>query len=1114
MDFTHLQIRSGYSLMKSTINVQRLVQKAADLGYHSLALTDEGVLHGAVSFYQECVQKGIKPIIGMTVQLDSEDAFSCILLAVDNQGYRNLLKLSTWVQLQEKNTVSREELEKYTQQVIGVFVAKESGEEQWLQDLAQEKQVTSINEWKTAFQADHFYVGMNSNVAATGHLADRLNSISDKAGVSVTAVNDVRYLSKQDHHAYDCLQAIRRGEKWTPAERDKQSFITHLKSKEEIQEEYQLWPEAVRNSAAIAARCEVDLRFDQRMLPSFPVPGQSTADEYLEKLCYDFILEKYDFVTAEIKKRLDYELKVIQSMQFSDYFLIVWDFIRYAKENGIMVGPGRGSAAGSLVAFVLGITDVDPVKYDLLFERFLNPERVSMPDIDIDFSDARREEVIQYVKNKYGHNHVAQIITYGTFAARSLIRELIKTLEIDHQDAAFILKEIPLHTSQPITEVVKASESITAYVKKAPKLQILFKVAAKLEGLPRHLSTHAAGIVISEEPLVNHVPLIAGHNDVALTQFAMKELEALGLLKMDFLGLRNLSLMERVLSSINHRKKVEIEVQDIPLEDEATFKLLREGKTTGIFQLESRGMQGVLVDLKPTKFEDVVAVNALYRPGPMEYISVYVDRKHGREAINYPHPDLEPILSRTYGVLVYQEQIMQIASKMAGFTLGQADILRRAVSKKQKGVIEQQEEAFLKGCTGNGYQESTARQIFDWIVRFSNYGFNRSHAVAYSMISYQLAYLKAHFPAFFMAELMGSVANQQEKIQLYVSEAKQLGISVLPPSINQSYGRFSVENNHIRMGLLSIKGVGGQAVKEILQARKKGTFKNLFDFCLRVSLKTVNRPVLESLVLAGAFDGTYANRASLLGTIDQAMEQGELFGEFDDQQTFFQSDVELDAAYKETADFSEMKKLAFEKEVLGIYVSSHPLAKYRQDLRAAGFIRLSESSRFVGRNNLSAGAVVQELKTIRTKRGDPMAFMTVGDESGQIESVIFPELFRQVHRWLEEEQLIVIKGKPEKRNDRIQWLLSEIKLFEEDSLAKTPEKQLFIKIYSSNDQGMLEKIKAIADEYPGSNPIIVYHADRRKTYQLSSSYHIHINNNSLNSLYSILGKDNVAIKSE
>ncbi len=506
----------------------------------------------------------------------------------------------------------------------------------------------------------------------------------------------------------------------------------------------------------------------------------------MEKICWENANKIYDAVTDVITQRLAYELEIIQSMQFSDYFLIVWDFIAYAKKEGILVGPGRGSAAGSLVAYVLGITEIDPLQYDLLFERFLNPERTSMPDIDIDFSDHRRDEVIDYVRMKYGSDHVAQIITFGTFAARSLMRELMKTMEVEQQDARFILQAIPAQAQQTIVEYVTGSKDLQQYIKQSEKLKALFTVAAKLEGIPKHMSTHAAGIVISDNPLVESVPLTAGTHDTKLTQYAMNDLEAIGLLKMDFLGLRNLTLMERILKTIRYTTGEKMALAYIPDKDPETYKLLQQGRTNGVFQLESQGMKQVLMRLRPTMFEDIVAVNALYRPGPMEQIPVYISRKHGTEQVEYPHPDLEPILSKTYGVLIYQEQIMQIAHKIAGFSMGQADLLRRAVSKKKQQLMDEQRAAFIQGCLDNGYSEQIAKKIFQWIVQFSNYGFNRSHAVAYSKLSYQLAYLKAHYPASFFAELLTSAAGQQDKADLYRKEMKVEGISLLPPSINRA----------------------------------------------------------------------------------------------------------------------------------------------------------------------------------------------------------------------------------------------------------------------------------------------------------------------------------------
>ncbi|MDC3412639.1 DNA polymerase III subunit alpha [Terrihalobacillus insolitus] len=1117
MGYTHLQVRSGYSLMKSSITIEKLVEKAKSLGFDALAITDENVLHGAIPFYQACLKAGMKPIIGMAVNVsdnESEKA-SFILLAKNNRGYKNLLKLSSYIQLKQLDWINRDDLAQYTGGIIGILLVESTPIPAYLGKDEKEKARAYVSEWKNIYKERDFYLGVQDHGQETERQSQQIvNHNQSQLDAPVVAINDVRYLEPTDHLAFDCLQAIRNGEKWSRSAANASTKNKYLKSEEEMVSMYGgFWPELLENTMEIAKKCTLNLDLGKRMIPSYPVPTGETADTFLEKLCRESLVTTYDNkMSTEIEERLTSELTVIKKMKFSDYFLIVWDFILFAKKQRIIVGPGRGSAAGSLVAYLLGITEVDPVKYGLLFERFLNPERITMPDIDVDFSDHRRDEVIQYVKNKYGFEHVAQIITYGTFAARSVLRELIKTMEIDKQDAAFILKEIPNHASNSIVQSVKASDALTSYVKQSEKLQRLFKIATKLEGLPRHVSTHAAGVVISQEPLVENVPLTVGHNDVALTQFAMNELEAIGLLKMDFLGLRNLTLLEQVVSAIAKNENKRLDIKNIPFDDRNTFAILQEGRTNGIFQLESQGMQGVLRSLLPSDFEDIVAVNALYRPGPMEYIPVYIKRKHGQEAITYPHPDLKPILGKTYGVLVYQEQIMQIANMMAGFSLGQADILRRAVSKKQKEKMHEQRENFIAGCLTNGYEESVAEEVFDWIVRFSNYGFNRSHAVAYSMIAFQLAYLKAHYPTYFLAELMSSLASQEDKVRMYVKEAKELGIEMLAPSINRSSGRFTVENKRIRMGLSSIKGVGMQAVSEIIRARKEGSFKHIFDFCLRVSAKIVNRSVMESLILAGAFDETYPNRASLMATIDQAMEQGELFREFEDQPSLFMSDIQLDVSYVEMEPFTPMKYLSFEKSVLGLYVSSHPLSDYRGKLRASGYLALADSKKFLQQRNQKSAAVVLEIKAIRTKRGDPMAFLILGDESNEVDAVLFPELYRNVHRWLKEEMLVLFTGKIEQRNGRLQWVLSEIIPFEKEEIEQQNKQKLFIKVMEQNDRDVLVDLKQIAAEIPGETPVIIYHEKTKSAYQLSGDYNVKLTKTCLNHLYHAFGKSNVVIR--
>ncbi|WP_067730509.1 DNA polymerase III subunit alpha [Oceanobacillus damuensis] len=1116
MAYTHLQVKSGFSLMDSTITIPKLVERAHELKFTALALTDTEVLYGVIPFYRACKNYHIKPIIGMTVYVrdqEEEEGIPCVLLAKSNRGYKQLIKISTAIQQHGKKGIEREQLQGYSDQLICIFPTNEGKSAGYFREESDEKLMSYFKKWQSMFSDGDFYLGLqNRGLEQDMEHIELIREFHGKTGIPVTAINDVIYLNRKDDIAYDCLQSIKKGNQWNMKVTDEKLKNRYLRSEEEMMEAFQTWPELIHETKAIESKCNVSFDFEQRLIPSFPVPEEMSAEDYLAERCWSNVAKKYSVVTDEIRERLTYELHVIQSMNFSDYFLIVADFIGYAKNNQILVGPGRGSSAGSIVAYVLDITDVDPMEYNLLFERFLNPERQTMPDIDVDFSDARRDEVIEYVRNKYGKDHVAQIITFGTFAARSLLRELIKTMNIDQQDANFILKAIPSQSKNSIAEIIKESEELKSYVKSSPTLKALFAVAVKLEGLPRHISTHAAGVVISEQPLTEHVPLTVGAADTYLTQFPMNDLEAIGLLKMDFLGLRNLTLLEKVIQSIKYKGDKQIALETIPDDDSKTYELLRSGQTNGVFQLESQGMKQVLTRLKPTSFEDIVAVNALFRPGPMDFIPVYIARKHFKEQVSYPHPDLRPILEPTFGVLVYQEQIMQIANKIAGFTLGEADILRRAVSKKKQDVMDEQREAFIDGCFKNGYDRQVAEQIFGWIVKFSNYGFPRSHAVAYSKISYQLAYLKANYPASFFAELLSTSRNQQDKLNAYIQELKILKIDILPPNINRSYGKYSVEGSSIRMGLSSIKGVGNQAIAEIVRARKEGPFKNLFDFCLRVSPKLVNRTTLENLIIAGTFDETYANRASLLASIDQAMEQGELFNEFSGQSSLFQNKIELEAGYVEMEDFSQVRKLADEKELLGMYISSHPLKEYRKRLQANGHISLKNAEKLAGKRNLTATAIIQSIKIIRTKRGDRMAFLTLGDENREMDAVVFPDLFRETGRFLEEEAMITVTGKVEARNNKLQWVIDRIRPFNEEELDDRPEKRLFIKVTADTGADALKMIKEVAEQYPGVTPVIIYDNEKKQSYQLADDYFVSTEAGSLKELNHYFGRENVVLK--
>lgn len=1115
MSFTHLQVKSGYSFLDSTITIEKLVEKARELDFTALALTDEEVLYGAIPFYKACLNRGIKPLIGMSVRviMSPEETEQCVVLAKNNDGYQQLVKISSQIQKNNETGISFEAFGALVSDLICIIPVHTSKLAELLHKRSHDEASMYTERWKGLFSHGDFYLGIHPFLESDeDHKYQTVKVFHDTTKIPVVAMNDVRYLEEQDYLAYDCLQAIKHDQSWEGQDSSRMLKQRHLSSSGEMHDYFaSFWPEVLQETEAIQARCHVSFDFETKHMPSFPVPNGQEAHTYLQDLCERKLPERFSKVTTEVTDRLSYELGVIQSMAFSDYFLIVADYIGYARKNNILVGPGRGSAAGSIVAYVLGITDVNPLAYDLLFERFLNPGRATMPDIDVDFSDHRRDEVIEYVRKTYGEDHVAQIITFGTFGARSLLRELFKTMEIDQRDAAFILSKIPTHTDQPIAAYVKATPDLIDYIKQSPQLRLLFTVAAKLEGLPRHLSTHAAGIVISERPLIDYVPLTIGANGNHLTQFPMNDLEAIGLLKMDFLGLRNLTLLERIVRSIRYSVNKQFSMDHLPDEDIKTFELLQKGKTNGVFQLESVGMKRVLTQLKPTSFEDVVAVNALYRPGPMDYISTYIRRKHDQEQTTYLHPNMKEILAPTYGVLIYQEQIMQLAHKMAGFTLGEADILRRAVSKKESTLLAKQEEAFIQGCLNNGYDQATATELFSWIVKFSNYGFNRSHAVAYSKISYQLAYLKANYPLNFFAELLSDAGNQSEKMNQYFKEAQDLQVTILPPSINKSYGKYAVESSAVRMGLLSIKGIGHHVVQEIITQRKNRSFTDLFDFCMRVSLKVINRKTLELLVIAGVFDDIYDNRASLLASIDQALDQGELFGGLNSQPSLLPNKYGIEERYAEVDDFSQMKKLNDEKELLGVYLSSHPLKTYRKKLQVNGYISFHQAPQLLNKNNIHSAAIVHSIKKIRTKRGDPMAFLTIGDEFSDMEAVVFPILYRQEHRWLEEEMMVFIAGKVEERNDRVQWLLSTIKPFDEDLLTIS-EQRLFIKLTETDHKQALLTIKEVAKQHPGSTPVIIYDQTNNRTYQLAKTYQLHAHEDCLHVLRDFFGKTNVVLE--
>ncbi|MEH7108176.1 DNA polymerase III subunit alpha [Bacillus sp. JJ1764] len=1116
MSFIHLHVYSAYSLLSSTASVADLVKNAVNKGFKALALTDRNVMYGTVEFYKLCKKYQIKPIIGLTVDVvgskTEQDAFPLVLLAENDNGFRNLLKISSTVQTKAQNGIPLKWLKHYSDGLIAITPGLEGEIEQSLLSGDREFALNIMQKLNRIFGNGRFFLSLQNHlIEEEAILRKELLALSEEFNIPVVATNRVHYLEQDDTFAQECLLAIKNGDKLQDDHREQLgSDQFYLKTAAEMVDSFSEIPQALENTLLIAQKCHVNMELNKTFLPSYPTEHHIPADEYLEQLCIKGLSERFSSPAPKYMDRLTYELSVIKRMQFSNYFLIVWDFMNYARESGILTGPGRGSAAGSLVAYTLFITDVDPLKHDLLFERFLNPERISMPDIDIDFPDVRRDEVIEYVANKYGELHVAQIVTFGTMAAKAALRDVGRVFGLNTKELDYLSKLVPAHLGVNLTDAYNQSEGFRNYVNETPLNQRLYKTALKLEGLPRHTSTHAAGVVLSEKPLIDLIPIQNGSNHIYLTQYSMEYLEEIGLLKMDFLGLRNLTLLESVLTTISRNTGRKVEIRSIPLDDVKTFELLARGETTGIFQLESDGMRKVLVRLKPSRFEDIVAVNALYRPGPMENIPLFIDRKHGKQTVEYLHPDLKPILENTYGVIVYQEQIMQIASKIAGFSLGEADLLRRAVGKKKKEALDQERHHFVQGAIKNGYAQTLANDLYDLIVRFANYGFNRSHAVAYSMIAYQLAYLKANYPVYFMAGLLTSAIGNETKIAQYIMEAKQKEITILPPSINHSGFAFQVEKGGIRYSLAAIRSVGAAALKEIFQARKAKRFSDLFDLCIRVSSKAVNRKTLESLVHSGSFDEFGEDRAVLLASLDVAIEHAQIFKPDDDAQIDFFEDMIPKPKYVHVDSISQELKLSFEKEVLGMYLSSHPISIYAKELKQGGALLLYD---FKNSNvKQEAGIYISSKKTIRTKKGDLMAFLTVSDSTGEMEAVAFPEVYKRYSLLLEQGSFVVISGKLEERDGKSQLIIKHA-VDMEQWLKVKKQPVLYLKLTEKHqDDSTLHQLNIILDQNKGEAGVVLHFEVTRKTVRLAKEKNINPTPELLQSLKNFLGANNVVLK--
>ncbi len=1047
--FVHLHVHSHYSLLDGLGKIDELVEMAKADNAPAVALTDHGVMYGVVEFYQKCKKAGIKPIIGVETYLapgsrhdkssQNERNYHLVLLAKNQTGYHNLLKLVSIAHLEGfyyKPRIDWETLCQYSDGLIAMSACLAGEIPRLIVSDRYEQAKERALEYLNLFGEGNYYLELQDNPSLPEQAIanEGLIRISQETGIPLVATNDVHYLRGTDKDVQDvllCLQTKRK--KSETARMSMLDIDCSFRSAEDMAAAFSETPEAISNTLKIAEQCDLDLEMGQVLLPVFEVPAGLTAQDYLRQLCLEGLVKRYGQTYEEIdqiyKERMDYELDIIAKMGFPDYFLIVADFINWSKDNGIVVGPGRGSAAGSLVCYLIGITELCPIKYDLLFERFLNPERISMPDIDTDFADVRREDVIEYVAQKYGRDHVSQIMTFGTMAARMAVRDIGRVLDVGYDYCDKLAKMIPMMTKLP--EALEQVPELKQIYKQDPQAKQIIDYALRLEGCARHSSTHACGILITKDPLTEYTPIqhASSADKSIVCQYSLHPVEDLGLLKMDFLGLKNLTIIESAIRIIKATTGVEIDINNIPLDDEKSFKLFQDGETTGVFQFESSGMKRYLRDLKPNNLEDIIAMVALYRPGPMEWIPDYIAGKHGVKKPQYLHPKLEPILSGTYGVAIYQEQVMQIARSLAGFTMGQADVLRKAMGKKIVKLLAEQKEKFIAGCVENGIDGALAEKVFSFIEPFAGYGFNRSHAACYAMVAYQTAYLKANYPTAFMAALLAADQQNSDRVAIEIEECRHMGIEVCQPDINQSFDSFTVvdeklvDHPTIRFGLLAIKNVGEHIAQVIKDERKaNGQYKDMADFLQRVTDKDLNRKSLESLIKAGAFD-EWLDRQQLLQNIEiilkynKDINQNRLSG----QNSLFAGvgGIEHPPLRLEPAPLIDRQtKLAWERELLGLYITEHPFVDYRKQLEAT-VTPIRDLSKFSNEQTVIIGGMVASSKKIMTRANQSMLFVKLEDDTGSTEVIVFPTLLAATTEVWRDGQAVLCQGTiSDKDNER------------------------------------------------------------------------------------------------
>ncbi len=1178
MSFTHLHVHSEYSLLDGACRISRLPAAAKKMGQTALAITDHGVMYGVIDFYRTCKKEGIKPIIGCEVYVAPRTRFDktfeydknyyhMVLLCENNTGYQNLIKLVSkgfTEGFYNKPRIDDSLLEQYHEGLIclSACLAGEIPQKLLREDYKGAKEKALY--YRDLFGKDNFFLELqNHGISEQLRTNPQIIKISEETGIPLVVTNDSHYIEKEDSRTHRILLCIQTNH--TINDEDRMEFQTdefYLKSEQEMRSLFPNHPEAFDNTQKIAERCNVEFEFGVRKLPHFDVPNNEDHYEYFKRGCYEGLYRHYgENPDSSLTDRLEYELSTIKRMGFVDYYLIVNDFVQYAKKTGIPVGPGRGSGAGSLCAYCIGITDVDPIKYNLLFERFLNPERVSMPDFDIDFCKERRGEVIDYVIRKYGADHVAQIIAFGTMAARGSIRDVGRALAMPYSSVDKIAKLVPFDIGITIKKAMALNSELKSLYENDPQVKNLLDIAMSIEGMPRHATMHAAGVVITEKPVSDYVPL-SKNDDNIVTQFTMTTLEELGLLKMDFLGLRNLTVIDDAVKKIRFMEP-EFSLENISYEDKAVFDMMSQGNSEGVFQFESQGMKNVLTQLKPESLEDLIAVISLYRPGPMDSIPTYIDNRHNPSHIKYKHPLLKDILDVTYGCIVYQEQVMQIFRTLAGYSLGRADIVRRAMSKKKHDVMEKERKIFIEGltdekgnvvvegCLRRGVDRKTAVAVYDEMESFASYAFNKSHATAYAMISYQTAWLKCHYPKEYMASLLSSVLDNQNKMAGYIAECHRLGIEVLPPHINESYYDFTVTGNDIRFGLLAIKNLGRQFIDHIIKERKNGKYKSLYDFCSRMYDKTINSRALESLIKCGAIDNLGANRRQMLAVakvvLDSITFESKKNGR--GQISLFDSDEDIKASSEPEMpmldEFPVSELLFMENEVAGMYLSGHPLNDYEDYAKAAKTDKIgniiSQESEYSYKDGQSVRvlAIISKVKTQVTKNNRMMAFVNIEDQYGTLEMIVFPDTFEKFASCFREGNVLDIMGNVNiKEDEEPKLVCSSVKAvtkdsdpaslpdnvnyrqssgihksFNENKTNNTPKKPPVLYIRLDNLEGeSFYKAKRVLEIFEGRTPVVFYLTDTKKQLKAPMNLWVDLNDVMIKELKYQLGDSNVVVK--